>query len=178
MIECGAQHESGHTSATPYTTLIRACGKALEVDKAFRVLHCMLDVGVRPNVVTFNCLIDACGKASQVCVTQPSFHTHRTLPITRLTRLSTHPRNSLPSVSHSPHSPPVYLSVASPTFVSAQPCLWMRLQLDKALKAFKLMQQCHSVPDIVTYSCIVDSFCKAGLVDTALELFKQMRMQA
>lgn len=40
------------------------------------------------------------------------------------------------------------------------------------------MQQCHSVPDIVTYSCIVDSFCKAGLVDTALELFKQMRMQA
>ena len=36
MVQCGAIHDSGHTSATPYATLIRACCKAVEVDKAFR----------------------------------------------------------------------------------------------------------------------------------------------
>ena len=27
MVQCGAIHDSGHTSATPYATLIRACCK-------------------------------------------------------------------------------------------------------------------------------------------------------
>lgn len=109
MIECGAQHESGHTSATPYTTLIRACGKALEVDKAFRVLHCMLDVGVRPNVVTFNCLIDACGKASQVCVSSHHF-TPIALYQSHASHASVHIPAIVPPLSPTRHTPLPYIS--------------------------------------------------------------------
>ena len=66
MVKCGAAHEVGQSSTAPYTALIRACGKAFAVDRAFKVLRTMLDVGLKPNVVTFNCLIDACGQAKDL----------------------------------------------------------------------------------------------------------------
>ena len=67
MLACGAAFDVGHANVTPYAVLIRACGKELAVEKAFKVLRCMLNAGIKPNVVTFNSLIEVSAK----CVDLP-----------------------------------------------------------------------------------------------------------
>ena len=42
------------------------CGRAGEVDRAFAVLDQMVSAGLKPNVVTYTALLDACAKASQL----------------------------------------------------------------------------------------------------------------
>ena len=49
MMACGITQDVGHASVTPYTTLIRACGKALAVDKAFLTLNPNPDPNPNPN---------------------------------------------------------------------------------------------------------------------------------
>ena len=37
MMACGAAFDVGHANVTPYAVLIRACGKELALEKAFKV---------------------------------------------------------------------------------------------------------------------------------------------
>jgi len=52
--------------AVPYTCLIRACGKAMDIEAAFVALQSVLLAGVRPALSTFNFLIEFSGKARRL----------------------------------------------------------------------------------------------------------------
>lgn len=49
------------------------------------------------------------------------------------------------------------------------------LQIDLALDIFKEMIDAEIEPDTISYACIIESAHKAGLYDTALQLFEGMR---
>lgn len=62
MLGCDA----AAVGAVPYTALIRACGKAMEIDAAFKALQSVLVAGVVPALSTFNFLIEFSGKARRL----------------------------------------------------------------------------------------------------------------
>ena len=49
-----------------FTTLINACGRSGQLERAFAVLEQMQMASLQPNVVTYTALIDACAKAGQL----------------------------------------------------------------------------------------------------------------
>ena len=102
--------------------------KVLAVDKAFKVLRCMLDAGVKPNVVTFNCLIDACGRTQQL---DKAFHVLQVVM----------PLPSLPSPFISPLIAPLIPPLIPPLIDTT------------AFHVLQLMHHYESPPDAVTFSC-------------------------
>ena len=66
VLECMARSGLDCATDMPYTNLIRACGKGLEMDKAFAALHAMLGAGALPTLPTFNFLIEFSGKARRL----------------------------------------------------------------------------------------------------------------
>ena len=52
-------------NAVTWTTLINACGKAGQLERAFETLREMRHAGHEPNVVTWTALVDAAAKAKR-----------------------------------------------------------------------------------------------------------------
>lgn len=52
-----------HPDVYTYSEMIRACSKALDFDRVYMLLSEMRSVGLTPNTVTYNIIVDAFGKA-------------------------------------------------------------------------------------------------------------------
>ena len=66
MVANGQLAEIGQTTIAPFVTLIRACTKDLLLDRAFAIVHRLLDAGVRLPGLAFHSLIDACCRANEL----------------------------------------------------------------------------------------------------------------
>merc|ERR1719491_1968953 len=49
-----------------YTALVDTCSKCLEVKKAEKWMQAMLDLDIKPNVVSFSAMIDACARVGDL----------------------------------------------------------------------------------------------------------------
>ena len=78
VLHCLAQSGIDFSAEVPYTNMIRACGKALEMDKAFAALSAMLASGAVPSLATFNFLIEHSGKARRPDLASSAFVTLQT----------------------------------------------------------------------------------------------------
>lgn len=81
LLETMKNTEGCHPDVQTYSILIKSCLQIYEFDKAQILLSDMKKMGIQPNTVTYNTLIDAYGKGNRYFL-RPSFNLLFTLPLT------------------------------------------------------------------------------------------------
>eukprot|EP00931_Biecheleriopsis_adriatica_P046797 TRINITY_DN26919_c0_g1_i1.p1 TRINITY_DN26919_c0_g1~~TRINITY_DN26919_c0_g1_i1.p1 ORF type:complete len:651 (-),score=114.84 TRINITY_DN26919_c0_g1_i1:80-2032(-) len=140
----------GHRSAFStviYTMLLKGFSAACCVNKALAVYREMRSVGVKCSTVTFNTLLDVCGKCFAMDLAKD---------------LLLDMKNS-----------DVEIDVVTYSSIIKGYCL--AGNLDMALQVLEVMKQTGDVPDEILYNCLIDGCGKLHRPDDAQQLFEDMK---
>ena len=133
-------------SERTYSIMIHMCAKRGHVDAAFQWFTRMEQNGIRPNVVSYTSLIDACAKAGQL---ERAFALLAEMELAA----SAAPGSSPRAVHHA--QAPRHDAKSRTPAASSDP-------------------GAASKPNVVTYTSLIDACAKAGQLERAMSVFRQM----
>ncbi|GLT43114.1 hypothetical protein SLA2020_170850 [Shorea laevis] len=166
-----------------FSALIGAYAKSGLCDEALKVFDSLKDYGITPNLVTYNAVIDACGKGgvefSRVMEIfnemvrngiQPDRITFNSLlaVCSRVGAWET-ARNLFSEMIDKGIEPDVF------TYNTLLDAICKGGQMDLAFHMLQEMPKKGLKPNVVTYSTMIDGYSKVDRYDDALHMFGQMR---
>lgn len=167
-----------------FSALINAYGRNGYSKEAFRLFDSMKVLGLRPNLVTYNAVIDACGKGgvefNQVLAIFDEMVRNRIPPdrITFNSLLAVCSRNGSWETARDMFNEMVYRGIERDLFTynTLLDAVCKGGQMDMALEIMSEMSAMNLMPNVVTYSTLIDGYAKAGRLDDALNLFDEMKV--
>ncbi|CAH9132567.1 unnamed protein product [Cuscuta epithymum] len=182
VFENGLKEGYGNT-VYAYSALISSYAKSGYCDEAIRVFGLMKDSGLRPNLVTYNTLIDACGKGGADFKraleifdemlkngVQPDRITYNSL-------LAVCSGAGLWETARGLFGEMVYRGIERDiyTYNTLLDAACNVGQVEVALEIMSEMPSKSIFPNEVTYSTMIRGCAKVGKFDRALSLFKEMK---
>ncbi|KAH0883387.1 hypothetical protein HID58_059483, partial [Brassica napus] len=158
-----------------FSALISAYGRSGLHNEAITVFDSMKRYGLRPNLVTYNAVIDACGKGgmefSKVAEFFNEMERNGVQPdrITFNSLLGVCSRGGLWEVARS-----LFDEMANRK-IEQDDAICKGGQMDLSFDILAQIRANRITPNIVSYSTVIDGFAKAGRFDEALSLFDEMR---
>ncbi|XP_010026088.3 pentatricopeptide repeat-containing protein At2g31400, chloroplastic [Eucalyptus grandis] len=166
-----------------YSALISAYGRSANSREAIKAFETMKNSGLKPNLVTFNAVIDACGKGGveldKVLRIFDEMLKNGVQPdrITYNSLLAVCSRGGYWEAAKNWFYEMVDKGIDQDivTYNTFLDALCKGGQLDSAIEIMSQMPAKNILPNVVTYSTMVDGYAKAGRSDEALSIFNNMR---
>ncbi|KDP28278.1 hypothetical protein JCGZ_14049 [Jatropha curcas] len=166
-----------------FSALISAYGRSCYCNEAIKVFDSMKDYGLKPNLVTYNAVIDACGKGgvefNKVVEIFDEMLKNGVQPdrITFNSLLAVCSRGGLWEAARGLFSEMVNRGIAQDIFTynTLLDAVCKGGQMDLAFEIMSEMPGKNILPNVVTYSTMIDGYAKAGRLDDALNLFSEMK---
>lgn len=170
--------------APAYTTVIKACGKASQWEKALKAYEMMTKLhGAKPNTITFSALINALGKAKQCDRAfqifgemndrgiEPNIFTYSAL-LGACARAKQYQRamDIFQDLIENHRD----VEVDRITYGAAIQCCVQGRRADKAIEIFERMLASGIKGNIITYNAVLMACEKSGDSDGAQEMFERM----
>ncbi|KAF3436559.1 hypothetical protein FNV43_RR23651 [Rhamnella rubrinervis] len=175
----------GNTVYT-YSAIISAYGRSGYCEEAIGVLESMKGSGLKPNLVTYNAVIDACGKGgvkfNRVVEIFDEMLRNGVQPdrITYNSLLAVCSRGGLWEAAQNLFSEMVDREIDQDiyTYNTLLDAICKGGQMDLAYQIMSKMPSKNIFPNVVTYSTMIDGYAKADRLEDALNLFNEMKFLA
>ncbi|KAJ6334372.1 hypothetical protein OIU78_011295 [Salix suchowensis] len=166
-----------------FSALISAYGRSGYCNEAIKIFYSMKDYGLKPNLVTYNAVIDACGKGGvefkKVVEIFDEMLRNGMQPdrITFNSLLAVCSKGGLWEAARSLSSEMVNRGIVQDIFTynTLLDAVCKGGQLDMAFEIMSEMPAKNILPNVVTYSTMIDGYAKAGRLDDARNLFNEMK---
>ncbi|KAE8697167.1 Pentatricopeptide repeat-containing protein [Hibiscus syriacus] len=166
-----------------FSALISAFGRSGYCDEAIKVFDSMKNYGLKPNLVTYNAVIDACAKGGvdfkRVMELFDEMLRSGVQPdrITFNSLLAVCSRGGLWEAARNLFCEMVNRGIDRDIFTynTLLDAVCKGGQMDLAFEIMAEMPAKNILPNVVTYSTVVDGYAKAGRLDEALNLFDEMK---
>ncbi|KAK9040790.1 hypothetical protein V6N11_015930 [Hibiscus sabdariffa] len=178
-----ALNEGYGNTVYAFSALISAFGRSGHWDEAIKVFNSMKNYKLKPNLVTYNAVIDACAKGGAEFkrvveifdeMLRSGVHPDR---ITFNSLLAVCGKGGLWETARNLFSEMVNRGIDQDIFTynTLLDAVCKGGQMDLAVEIMAEMPTKKIWPNVVTYSTMVDGYAKAGRFDEALNLFNEMK---
>jgi len=169
-------------SAVTYGTIVKAYGKAGNIDKVLQAWQEMGRLGLEANAVTYGCMLDACvkcghlDKALHVFQTMKDQHIHRNT-ILYATLIKGFAKSKDPAAARKLHEEMLREGVTCNVVVfnSLIDACVRAADLQGAAEVLQQMTGAGVKPDLITFSTLIKGYCSSGELGKAMRLADELR---
>lgn len=169
-------------SAVTYGTIVKAYGRAGNIDKVLQAWTEMFREGLEANAVTYGCMLDACvkcghlDKALHVFAVMKERNLHRNT-ILYATLIKGFAMSKDPLAARSLHAEMVKEGVTCNVIVfnSLIDAYVRAADLQGAAEVLHLMRQASVEADLITFSTLIKGYCSNGELNKAMRLAEELQ---
>ncbi|CAK0910749.1 unnamed protein product, partial [Prorocentrum cordatum] len=169
-------------SAVTYGTIVKAYGRAGNIDKVLQAWEAMSKEGLEANAVTYGCMLDACVKCGHLdrafqvfaAMKEKGLHKNTILYATLIKGLA---KSKDPSAARKLHQEMVAEGVTCNVVVfnSLIDACVRANDLNGAAEVLQQMTAAGVWPDLITFSTLIKGYCSSGELGKAMRLAEELQ---